>query len=53
MNDSKVLVCGAGGFIGMYLGARAQKFVPQKFIKGMLGAIITFLAFSYIIQYFL
>jgi uncharacterized protein len=44
---------GAGGFVGMYLGARAQKFVPQKFIKGMLGVIISFLALSYIIQYFL
>jgi uncharacterized membrane protein YfcA len=44
---------GAGGFIGMYLGARAQKFVPQKFIKGMLGVIITFMALSYIVQYFL
>lgn len=43
---------GAGGFIGMYLGARAQKFVPQKFIKLMLGLIISFLALSYIIQYF-
>ncbi|MBI5188537.1 MAG: sulfite exporter TauE/SafE family protein, partial [Nitrospirae bacterium] len=27
---------GAGGFAGMYLGARFQKFVPQKFIKLML-----------------
>ncbi|MBA4392352.1 MAG: hypothetical protein C0407_02250 [Desulfobacca sp.] len=43
---------GAGGFIGMYLGARAQKFVPQKFIKLMLGLIITFLALHYITQYF-
>jgi hypothetical protein len=43
---------GAGGFVGMYLGARAQKFVPQKFIKLMLGIIITFLALRYISQYF-
>jgi uncharacterized protein len=43
---------GAGGFIGMYLGARAQKFVPQKFIKLMLGVVISFLAFRYIGQYF-
>jgi uncharacterized protein len=43
---------GAGGFIGMYFGARAQKFVPQKFIKLMLGVIITLLALRYIGQYF-
>lgn len=44
---------GAGGFIGMYFGARAQKFIPQKFIKLMLGIIITFLALRYIIQFFI
>jgi hypothetical protein len=43
---------GAGGFVGMYFGARAQKFVPQKFIKLMLGLIITFLSLRYISQYF-
>jgi len=44
---------GAGGFIGIYLGARFQKFVPQKAIKLMLGTIIVFLAIKYISQYFL
>ncbi len=44
---------GAGGFIGIYLGARFQKFVPQKIIKLMLGVIIIFLAFRYISQYFM
>jgi hypothetical protein len=44
---------GAGGFIGIYFGARMQKFVPQKFIKLMLGVIIIFLAFRYIIQFFI
>lgn len=43
---------GAGGFIGMYLGAKAQKFVPQKLIKLMLGVVISLLAFRYIGQYF-
>ncbi len=43
---------GAGGFLGMYLGARFQKFVPQKFIKMMLGLVILFLAIKYILQYF-
>jgi hypothetical protein len=43
---------GIGGFAGMYVGARLQKFVPQKLIKAMLGAIIVFLAGQYILQYF-
>jgi uncharacterized membrane protein YfcA len=43
---------GAGGFVGMYFGARAQKFVPQKFIKLMLGIVISLLALRYISQYF-
>ena len=46
------LLFGAGGFVGMYLGARFQKFVPQKFIKMMLGLVILFLAIKYIFQYF-
>lgn len=44
---------GAGGFIGMYLGARAQKFIPQKFIKLMLGMVISFLALRYITHFFI
>jgi uncharacterized protein len=44
---------GAGGFVGIYLGARFQKFVPQKAIKLMLGTIIIFLAIRYISQYFM
>ena len=43
---------GIGGFAGMYCGARFQKFVPQKFIKLMLGLIITLLALRYVVQYF-
>jgi hypothetical protein len=43
---------GVGGFAGMYLGARCQKFVPQRAIKGMLGAIIISVALRYIIQFF-
>ena len=43
---------GVGGFAGMYIGARLQKYVPQKFIKLILGIMITSLAMSYITQYF-
>jgi uncharacterized protein len=43
---------GVGGFAGMYLGARLQKYIPQMFIKLMLGIMITSLALRYIFQYF-
>ncbi len=46
------LLFGAGGFAGMYAGARLQKFVPQKFIKAMLGVTILLLAGQYILQFF-
>jgi uncharacterized membrane protein YfcA len=44
---------GVGGFVGMYVGARLQKYVPQKYLKLILGLIITFLAGSYIFQFFM
>lgn len=44
---------GIGGTVGIYLGARFQKFVPQKIIKLILGAVIVFLALRYITQYFI
>jgi uncharacterized membrane protein YfcA len=44
---------GIGGFAGMYVGARLQKYIPQKFIKLMLGIMITLLALRYIVQYFI
>jgi uncharacterized membrane protein YfcA len=43
---------GVGGFVGMYLGAKIQKYVPQKFIKIFVGTAIVFLAIKYITQYF-
>jgi hypothetical protein len=46
------ILFGLGGFVGMYLGARAQKFVPQKVIKIIVTSVIIFLATKYIIQYF-
>jgi uncharacterized membrane protein YfcA len=44
---------GLGGFAGMYIGARLQKYMPQKFIKLMLGIMITTLALKYILQFFM
>jgi uncharacterized membrane protein YfcA len=46
------LLFGIGGFVGMYLGAKAQKFMPQKAIKVIVGLAIHFLAATYIVQYF-
>ncbi len=42
---------GVGGFAGMYLGAKTQKYMPQKFIKIFVGTAILFLAIKYITQY--
>jgi uncharacterized membrane protein YfcA len=44
------LLFGLGGFMGMYLGARAQKHVPQKHIKVVLGAVILALSLKYILS---
>jgi hypothetical protein len=43
---------GIGGFLGIYLGARCQKFIPQKYIKLLLGVLIVWLSLKYIVQYF-
>ncbi len=39
---------GVGGFLGMYLGARVQKYVPAKAIKLILALILLLLALRYI-----
>ena len=44
---------GVGGLLGTYVGARLQKFMPDKVIKVILTSLILFLAISYISQYFL
>ena len=43
---------GIGGFLGMYCGARLQRFVPQTFIKTMLALIMLFISCRYILKYF-
>ncbi len=42
---------GAGGFAGMYCGARLQKFVPAKLIKWILAACVLFTAIKYIVGF--
>lgn len=44
---------GIGGFLGMYLGARLQRFFSGKVIRIGLGLIITVLALRYIGEFFL
>jgi uncharacterized membrane protein YfcA len=44
---------GLGGFCGMYIGARFQKFVSAIYIRIGLGIIITGLALTYILGFFL
>ena len=43
---------GAGGFLGMYCGARVQKYMPAKIIKLILGIVIFLLALRYISNIF-
>ena len=42
------LVLGAGGLAGSYAGARLQRFLPEPWIKAILGALITLLALVYV-----
>ena len=46
------ILFGAGGLMGMYLGARVQKYAPEKWIKLMLGTVIIIVASKYILRFF-
>ncbi|AEG13917.1 protein of unknown function DUF81 [Desulfofundulus kuznetsovii DSM 6115] len=43
---------GVGGLLGTYFGAYLQKYLPDRLIRGILGSLVTFLAVSYILQFF-
>ncbi|UCD78720.1 MAG: sulfite exporter TauE/SafE family protein [Desulfobacterales bacterium] len=43
---------GLGGLLGMYVGARTQKYVPARVIKGILCLCVLFVAGKYIIGFF-
>jgi uncharacterized membrane protein YfcA len=47
------ILFGAGGFIGMYCGARLQKFMPAKIIIGILAVLILFISLRYILSMFI
>lgn len=46
------ILFGAGGLMGMYLGARAQKYMPGRWIKLMLGGVVIIVASKYILGFF-
>jgi uncharacterized membrane protein YfcA len=46
------ILFGIGGLLGMYLGARLQKYFPDRTIKLILGIVILFLSLKYIINIF-
>ena len=43
---------GIGGMAGMYLGARCQKYVPNRVIKAMLASVMVFTATTYLLDFF-
>lgn len=46
------LLFGLGGMLGMYCGARCQKYVPARLIKGMLALVILLTAGRYLLEFF-
>jgi len=42
---------GLGGLGGIYCGARIQKYIPARFIKGVLALIVLTVAVRYVIQF--
>lgn len=46
------LMFGIGGALGMYIGARIQRFVPARIIKGILTVCVLLIAAKYIIEFF-
>lgn len=43
---------GIGGAMGMYVGARLQRYIPARAIKVMLTVVLLFVAGKYIVQFF-
>ena len=44
------ILFGGGGLLGMYLGAKSQKFASEKWIKFFLGTIVFAIAIKYILS---
>lgn len=45
------LLFGIGGLFGTYCGARLQRYLPERLIRGTLAALVLFLAVRYLWQY--
>lgn len=43
---------GVGGLLGTYCGAYVQKYLKERIVKGIMAALILFLALRYITQFF-
>jgi uncharacterized membrane protein YfcA len=46
------LLFGVGGLAGAYIGARMQRFLPERWIRLLLGLLVGGLAFAYIVPFF-
>lgn len=46
------ILFGIGGLLGTYCGAYVQKFMKEGIIKGLMAALILYVALSYVIQFF-
>lgn len=46
------ILFGLGGLAGMYLGARCQRYMPERVIKGILALVILAVSIRYIGQFF-
>jgi uncharacterized membrane protein YfcA len=43
---------GVGGLFGTYVGARLQRYLPERWIRVFLGVLVTGVGFGYIGQFF-
>lgn len=43
------LILGIGGLAGTYAGARLQRYLPERLIRGVLGSLVVLLALRYIL----
>ena len=54
MPDWKLgLLFGAGGLAGSYFGARLQKRLPERWIRGFVAIVVLAIAVSYTVEFFL
>jgi uncharacterized membrane protein YfcA len=47
------ILFGVGGLLGMYFGAKMQKYISEKWIKLILGIIVFIIATRYVLKFFI